>query len=252
MIPREAYRHPGHGISRSTWVRARQVAGALNLVRSALAGALLVIASVAWLGLAAGGHRVAEVSLPHESLGAAVEIPDPAIETLEKPGQDAEEKADRILVHLERRRSRIAHPDLPALARTIIEESQRHEIDPALVLAVIQVESGCYRRAVSSVGARGLMQVMPSTGAAVARRLALEWEGEDSLFDPQLNVKLGVAYLGELQRRYGDIRKALVAYNWGPTRIDRMLRHGKALPHTYVDVVWSTYESGRESRAGRS
>jgi len=159
---------------------------------------------------------------------------------------------DRIFSQLKQHRKRMTHPELRFLAKTIVEEARTHAMDPALILAVIQVESGCRQRAVSPVGARGLMQVMPATGAAVAKKLSLEWKGEDSLFDPRFNIKLGVAYLAELEHRYGDIRKALVAYNWGPTRVDRMLRLGKTLPRTYVEVVLSTYESGRDPDIRRS
>ncbi|MED5262857.1 MAG: lytic transglycosylase domain-containing protein [Myxococcota bacterium] len=159
---------------------------------------------------------------------------------------------DRIFSQLEQHRKRMPHPELRFLAKTIVEEARTHAMDPGLILAVIQVESGCRHRAVSPVGARGLMQVMPSTGAAIAKKLSLEWKGEDSLFDPRFNIKLGVAYLAELEQRYGDIRKALVAYNWGPTRVDRMLRLGKTLPRTYVEIVLSTYESGRNPDVRRS
>lgn len=159
---------------------------------------------------------------------------------------------DRIFSQLEQRPGQMEYSELRFLARTIVEEAQTHAMDPGLILAIIQVESGCRRHAVSPVGARGLMQVMPSTGAAIAKKLSLDWKGADSLFDPQFNIQLGVAYLAELEQRYGDIRKALVAYNWGPTRVDRMLRHGKSLPRKYVEVVLSTYESGRAPGVRRS
>jgi len=216
---------------------------------------LLAAALVAGLAYDASPPR----SQPNATLPATPSPPATASRTHEiataSPGIAARESVsveDRIFSQLKQHRKRTAVPELRFLAKTIVEEAQSHGMDPGLILAIIQVESGCRRHAISPVGARGLMQVMPSTGAAVAKKLSLEWKGEDSLFDPRVNIKLGVAYLAELKQRYGDIRKALVAYNWGPTRIDRMLRLGKALPRTYVEVVLSTYESGRDPGVRRS
>ena len=175
-------------------------------------------------------------------------VPKPA--ATPEPALDSDES--HILARLEKRRSRVGAADLRALAQTIVREARRHAIDPDLVLAVIAVESSYHRRAVSRVGARGLMQLMPATGKALARKLELQWEGDASLFDPQLNVTLGVAYLGQLKERFGDIEKSLAAYNWGPTRIGRALRNGEALPRHYVEHVFSTYETSRRLRVSGS
>src|SRR5690606_32358275 len=76
----------------------------------------------------------------------------------------------------------------------------------------------------------GLMQVMPSTGAPIARRLGIPWRGPQTLFDPHANVRIGVAYLRELIDRYANVRAALAAYHWGPGEIDARLRAGSVLP----------------------
>ena len=64
-------------------------------------------------------------------------------------------------------------------------------------------ESDWNPRAYSRVGARGLMQLMPDTGRRVAGSLGVAVSSDDQLFDPTLNLQLGVSYLGELSRRFG-------------------------------------------------
>lgn len=116
------------------------------------------------------------------------------------------------------------------------------------MLAVIQVESGGYNLATSHVGALGLMQLLPSTAEELAQRLGLDWRGDDSLFDPVMNVKLGTAYIKHLSDRYGDVTTALAAYNWGPGRIDQRLRKGTSVPSTYIDRVMKAFDLAQTRR----
>lgn len=124
-----------------------------------------------------------------------------------------------------------------SVARVILEEATRHRISPHLVLAVIHIESAYQPFAISHAGALGLMQVMPPTGAEVADRIGIAWRGRQTLFDPETNVRIGVAYLRELLDRYGDVRTALAAYNWGPGRVDKRVRRGRRPPAQYADQV---------------
>lgn len=134
-----------------------------------------------------------------------------------------------------------------ALAATLVEASREHGLPPAFVLAVIEVESRFDPYAVSPVGALGLMQVLPSTGAPVARRLGIAWRGPQTLFEADANVRIGVSYLRELIDRYANVRAALAAYNWGPSEIDARLRSGTVLPARYVERVLDAYSSGRRT-----
>jgi len=124
-----------------------------------------------------------------------------------------------------------------ALVRAVIQESVRSGLAVELVLGVILVESSGNAFAVSKAGAIGLMQLRPSTAEAVAAEIGLAWTGSELLFDPVVNVRLGVAYLRQLIERYGDVATALAAYNWGPTRIAALLRRGEALPVEYPSRV---------------
>ncbi len=101
----------------------------------------------------------------------------------------------------------------------IEEQARRNGVRSDLVRAVIQVESAFNPHAVSDKGAMGLMQLMPGT----ARQL-----GVSNAFDPEENVRGGVAYLRQLLDRYdGDERLALAAYNAGPGAVER---HGQTVP----------------------
>jgi soluble lytic murein transglycosylase len=95
-------------------------------------------------------------------------------------------------------------------------------LDPLFVGALIMAESDWNPRALSRVGARGLMQLMPDTGRRVAESLGLAVSSDDQLFDPTLNVKLGVTYLGELSRRFeGKLPLVLASYNAGEDQVSK-------------------------------
>jgi soluble lytic murein transglycosylase len=92
------------------------------------------------------------------------------------------------------------------------------------ILAVMRQESLFRKDAVSRADARGVMQMVPSTATAVARRWHLSSPGRDGLFDPTIAVPLGAAHLRELLDRYGEqLPLALAAYNAGPAAVARWL-----------------------------
>lgn len=115
----------------------------------------------------------------------------------------------------------------------IDEAATRFGIPAAWIRAVIRVESGGDPRAISSAGAIGLMQVMPSTWAALTARHAL---GRDP-FDMRANILAGTAYLRELIDRYADLPTALAAYNAGPGRVDAWRTRGRTLPTETIAYV---------------
>ena len=95
-------------------------------------------------------------------------------------------------------------------------------LDPLFVGALIMAESDWNPRAFSRVGARGLMQLMPDTGRRVAESLGVAVSSDDQLFDPTLNLKLGVTYLGELSRRFeGRLPLVLASYNAGEDQVTK-------------------------------
>jgi soluble lytic murein transglycosylase-like protein len=185
-------------------------------------------------------RELPQVAAPPGEIAPSVRLPDAPAPPLAEPEPDP--ALLMALSHLRSRHTGLSGAEVVELAETVVNEARAHDIDPQVVLAVIQVESGGYNFAVSHVGAMGLMQIMPQTGELLARKLGLDWNGPDTLFDPTINVKMGVAYLHELSDRFGSLSTALAAYNWGPTRIGRRIRSGSGIPSVYVGQVMKAYD----------
>jgi len=99
--------------------------------------------------------------------------------------------------------------------RVINEESRRHGLDPALVAAVINAESGWTPDVVSAAGAVGLMQLLPGTARYIAERPNRPSPPPDDLTRPEVNIAYGTWYLRYLVDRHGGLEAALAAYNAG-------------------------------------
>jgi len=163
------------------------------------------------------------------------------------PPEVVRAEAAEIARFLRDRETGLRPAELRHLARVIVLEAHRAGLPPAFVFAVIDVESGGRNFAVSSVGARGLMQILPATGESVAAQIGVPWRGPSTLFDPAANVRLGVGYLVDMIERYANVRTALAAYNWGPGQIAGRVRRGEAVPRAYADRVLAAYaDTGRE------
>lgn len=101
----------------------------------------------------------------------------------------------------------------------LVERATVETLDPILVAALVRRESQFDRDVVSGAGATGLMQLMPATGAEVARRIRLAEFRTDQLRVPEVNLALGSRYLRELlERQGGALVPALISYNAGPHR----------------------------------
>ncbi len=96
--------------------------------------------------------------------------------------------------------------DAQAIARWVWLYAKQHELEPELILALIAIESQFDPFAVSSVGAQGLMQVMPFWKKKLGH-------ADDNLFDVATNIRYGTAILTYYVQRYHSVRKALAAYN---------------------------------------
>ncbi|MGB7946572.1 MAG: transglycosylase SLT domain-containing protein [Candidatus Binatia bacterium] len=107
----------------------------------------------------------------------------------------------------------------------IQQKAQEQELDPYLVLALIRQESLFDSRARSPATALGLMQLLPSTAGRVARQIGVPPPSNEQLFEPEVNLMLGIQYLKDLLKRYSNNwYKAIAAYNAGEGAVDRWER----------------------------
>jgi len=105
-------------------------------------------------------------------------------------------------------------------SEALLTAARKESLDPALVAALIHQESHFDRAAVSSSGARGLMQVMPDTARGLARQVGLRYR-ESLLSEPIPSLQLGTRYLRQMLDRFGgQEERALAAYNAGPHRVE--------------------------------
>lgn len=121
---------------------------------------------------------------------------------------------------------RLSHP--LHYEATIRAEAARRSVDPALVAAVIERESDWVPDARSDQGAVGLMQLLPSTARFIAEQADRPSPPPDRLERPEVSIAYGTWYLAYLDRRFGAVPAALVAYNAGEGNLDRWLAEAKA------------------------
>src|SRR6185295_4379052 len=121
---------------------------------------------------------------------------------------------------------RLAYPlmDREELARS----AHANKLDPALIAGLIRQESSFNPRAVSVANARGLMQVLPSVGAEIAKSLKYPVWSPSLLFDADVNLQIGTSHLASATRQYEDIVKVLAAYNAGGSRVERWSKKASA------------------------
>ncbi len=123
-----------------------------------------------------------------------------------------------------RSRFRLKYPEL------IRKYSAEYGLDPTYVAGVIYTESKFRERAVSRVGARGLMQIMPKTGAEIAQALGERLDPENAddlerLFDPETSIRYGCYYLRQQLDRFDqNAAVTLAAYNAGPEKAAKWLK----------------------------
>jgi soluble lytic murein transglycosylase-like protein len=124
------------------------------------------------------------------------------------------------------------------LAGSILFESALAQFDPLFVTAVIRTESGFNRLAVSRVGATGLMQIMPRTRLHVERIADIRENRSVALTDTRHNIRVGIAYLKRLLANYqGNTALTLMAYNWGPARVEDAIAGTRKVPKEVIQYA---------------
>ena len=163
--------------------------------------------------------------------------------TVSAPPTEAELKHQRqveIVTHeFEHRSVKFMPGEIEQIAETIVTESERAQLDPLLVLAVIEVESAYEPEAVSVTGCRGLMQVCPSTFRMVS--------DAKRMFDPLNNIRAGIAVLKRIRDAgFKRLETVLLAYNQGPGVALSVYRDGQEAPaegQAYVPAVVAKYKA---------
>ncbi|MGN6327760.1 MAG: transglycosylase SLT domain-containing protein [Rhodanobacter sp.] len=128
----------------------------------------------------------------------------------------------------------------------LVPQAEQAGIDPAWAYGILRAESAWMSDARSGADARGLMQLLPETGALVARRNGMAWGGGDTLYDPATNIALGTRYLAHMAARFdGSPWLASAAYNAGPNRVDQWLAaRGTLAPDVFIASI--PYKETRE------
>ncbi|MEN6616582.1 MAG: lytic transglycosylase domain-containing protein [Syntrophorhabdus sp.] len=141
---------------------------------------------------------------------------------------------DQIAVHIRNGNDDLEPKHLGMISRTLYETSRQYGIDYRLILALMKIESNFQHDVVSPKGARGLLQIKPSFAKFVARDIGIEWNGNQTIDDPDNNIKIGIRVLSEFVHRFNDVATALRAYNMGPGKTRELtpdkMRSSKGFP----------------------
>ena len=128
----------------------------------------------------------------------------------------------------------------------IITYSEKNNIDPFLVAAIIKNESNFKHKAVSGVGAVGLMQIMPETGRWIAEQMGLENYQDSDLYQTKKNIRMGCWYVGELEHEFQhNLVLLMVAYNAGRGQTHEWMQEN-GWDYNFNDIKSIPYPDTRE------
>lgn len=144
---------------------------------------------------------------------------------------------------LAERAKALAPEQREGLTQELLRAERVDGLPALLLLSLIHQESRFDPKARGPRGALGLMQIRPFVAADVSYRNKLGFRRTPDLFDPLLNVRIGIAYLRELQAEFADLELALAAYHIGPTRVRYRAQRGWRPKGPYVRTVMSRYEA---------
>jgi soluble lytic murein transglycosylase len=183
------------------------------------------------------------VSHTRESVDPVVSRPS-AVEETERP-----KELVQIFSIVRSHRHDAAESEIWRLSEVIYEETSKRHLDPLMVLALIRVESRFQPNAVSSAGARGIMQIMPDTGKNLAGEYGFHPAHftTESLDDPVLNLRLGIYYLQGLKRRFQNWSVALTAYNFGPIDTQNRIDNNLDLSEEFAALVLEAYQRYKQA-----
>ncbi len=136
----------------------------------------------------------------------------------------------------------LSNAELIDCAITVVDEAERHNIEPELIVAIIATESSFRKDIVSNKGAVGLMQLLPPTAHYISKKHNhSDFINDVDLYDPVMNIKLGISYFAYLIEKTGSIDHAIIAYNYGPVNLKRAIEKNRQLPKNYRKSVLKNY-----------
>ena len=131
-------------------------------------------------------------------------------------------------------------------SRQLRARAKPHQLDPYLVAGLIRQESEFNAGAKSRAGALGLMQILPSTGRGLARRLGIKSFATRQLYNPDLSLRLGTLHFRSVLKRFdGQLEYSLAAYNAGEHRVEKWMTWGDfSEPEVFVETIPFTETRG--------
>jgi|GEM_PF-1220413 len=132
------------------------------------------------------------------------------------------------------------------ISKNIYEVSLKYNFNPLLICALIKVESNFIIDSISNSYAFGLCQVRRFIARELSENIGIEWNGaEETLFNPENNIRIGMHYLALLYDDFGDMKLALTAYNHGPFKVQELMSQENEIPNGYADKVLDYYAQYR-------
>jgi soluble lytic murein transglycosylase-like protein len=192
-------------------------------------------------------ETIEQAAAPERGIEAPRATPAPVVAAVPRAAAPVEQPvrpplAERLAELLVLHAPDLRPVDRARVAAAIDSAQEDHQLDPLLVLAIIEQESRFDPRARGSHGSMGLMQIKPFVARDVAQRHGIPWTGPRTLLDPAANVAIGACYLGEMFDMYPDPALAISAYNLGPYRVQRMVAAGKTPRPKYLISVLERFQ----------
>lgn len=147
----------------------------------------------------------------------------------------------QITCHLKNENINIEDDAAMMISRVVYEQSAHYGLDYRLILALMKIESNFKDGAVSSMGARGLLQIKPSVAKFIAQDAGITWDGHRTLDEPDSNIKIGIHFFSQLIKDFKNINVALRAYNMGPTRVKELSQNNMQSTGGFPGLVMNEY-----------
>lgn len=129
-----------------------------------------------------------------------------------------------------------------SLTKKIIQLSEKNNLDPIFILAIIKTESSYNPDAIGTSGEVGLMQLMPDTAEWLATKFNMKFKSVKQLHDPVMNVTLGISYFAMLRDDFSKNSSHYIsAYNVGPNKLKKMVQLEQP-PAIYKEKVYANYQ----------